>query len=143
MKSYLENLNLIDLISEKHSELRIRVRNSWAEKGEEPITDTESHILALLEREPLTVSQIARKINISRQGTHKCAQCLISKDYIRVEAIEGNSRDKILLLTDKGIRFCNETLIIKEKFEADIKKSIGEDNFKILKETLKATWFTS
>ena len=142
MKLYLENLNLVDLISEKHAKLRTMVRNSWAEKGEEPVTDTESRILALLEREPLTVSQIAIKIDMSRQGIHKCAQGLISREYIRVEAIEGNSRDKILLITDKGIRFCNETLIIKEKFEDDIKKSIGEDNFKILKETLKETWFT-
>lgn len=141
MQPYLENLNLIDLISKRHAQLRRLVREDWAQKGEDPLTGTESHILALLEREPMTVAQISRIIDISRQGIHKCVQGLISRDYIKVEPIEGNSRDKLLLLTAKGIRFCTETLVIKEKYEKSIKESIGEERFNLLKDCLKDSWF--
>ena len=141
MQSYITDLNLVDLISEKHAKLRKMVRDKWVEAGEEYITDTESYMLALLERESMTVAQLARKIDISRQGAHKCAKGLISRDYILVENIEGNSRDKALILTDKGHRFCEETLIIKKKIENDIKNSIGEDELELLRKYLSKTWF--
>jgi DNA-binding MarR family transcriptional regulator len=141
MQSYITDLNLVDLISEKHAKLRKMVRDKWVETGEEYITDTESYMLALLERQPMTVAQLARKIDISRQGAHKCSKGLISRGYILVENIEGNSRDKALILTDKGHRFCEETLIIKKKIENDIKNSIGEDELELLRKYLSKTWF--
>lgn len=143
MPAYFENedLNIIDLISEKHAQLRRMVRDTWAEQGECPITDTESYILALLQRKPMTVTQLSKIIDISRQGAHKCVQGLIAKNYIKAEILEGNCKNRILSLTDEGMQFCKETLIIKEKFEEEIKESIGEDCLNLLKEALKKTWF--
>lgn len=141
MSPYLNDLNIIDLISEKHAQLRRMIRDTWAEQGNPPITDTESYILALLQRQPMTVSQLAKIIDISRQGTHKCAQSLVSREYILVQSLEGNSRNKILVLSPKGLLFCNQTLVIKEKFEQDIKNTVGEDTFVVLKNVLKEKWF--
>ncbi|MDA3733557.1 helix-turn-helix domain-containing protein [Niameybacter massiliensis] len=141
MQSYFENLNIIDLISEKHAQLRKMVRDTWVEQGNHYLTDTESYILALVERSPMTVAQLARIIDISRQGAHKCVQGLISKGYIKSEILEGNCKNKVLTLTQKGILFRQETLTIKEKFEQDIKTSIGEEHFNLVKQTLQKTWF--
>ena len=79
--------------------------------------------------------------SISRQGAHKCAKGLIERGYIIIENQNVNSRDKILFLTEKGLRFCRETLILKEKFETDIINAIGEDKFQILKQCLSENWF--
>lgn len=141
MESFLKELNLIDLISEKHAKLRKMVRDAWVEKGEEEVTDTESYMLAIIERERITVAQIARKIGISRQGAHKCAQGLIGRGYIEIKNQEENSRDKVLILTGKGLNFMKETLLIKERLEVEIKEAIGTDNFYILKESLNKSWF--
>ena len=51
--------------------------------GEESVSDTESYMLALVEREKLTVAQLGRIIGISRQGAHKCAKSLIERGYLR------------------------------------------------------------
>lgn len=67
MSTYLENLNIIDLLSEKHAKLRKMVIETWIEMGEESVSDTESYMLALVEREKLTVAQLGRIIGISRQ----------------------------------------------------------------------------
>ena len=139
MSSYLENLNIIDLLSEKHAKLRKMVIETWIEMGEESVSDTESYMLALVEREKLTVAQLGRIIGISRQGAHKCAKSLIERGYLTME--NRNYRGKELLLTDKGIRFCRETLILKEKFEEEIKNNIGEKEFEILKKCLNKEWF--
>ena len=109
----------------------------WEKEG---FTDTESYILSLIEKNELTVAQISRIIGISRQGTHKCVKGLIEKDYIMIKNQDSISRDKILSLTTKGKKFCEETLILKEKFENEIIKFIGESNFKILKECLSEDW---
>lgn len=85
----LGDLNLIDLISEKHANLRKMVRDEWANKGEEYISDTESYMLALLERQKMTVSQLARQIDISRQGAHKCAKGLLERGYLEISAEDG------------------------------------------------------
>lgn len=141
MSSDFKNLNIIDLISEKHAKLRKMVIETWVERGEERVSDTESYMIALVERNELTVAQIGRIIGISRQGAHKCAKGLIERGYIIIEDKDVNSRDKILSLTEKGSRFCRETLILKEEFETNIINSIGEDKFKILKECLSQNWF--
>lgn len=141
MQSYLHHLNIIDLLSEKHAQLRKAVRDEWARQGNAPVTDTETYILALLQRNPMTIAQLARVIDISRQGTHKCVQNLISRNYIQVENLEGNSKSKLLVLTSKGILFCNETLIIKQKFEENIKNAIGEDHLILLRQVLQKEWF--
>ncbi|SCG95790.1 MULTISPECIES: MarR family winged helix-turn-helix transcriptional regulator [unclassified Romboutsia] len=141
MQSYFKDLNIIDLISEKHAKLRKLVRDKWVELGEEYISDTESYILAIIEREPMSVAQIARIIDISRQGVHKCTKDLILRGYIYTEYVEGNSRDKILLLTEKGKRFFEETLLLKESIEEEIKTSIGRKEFEILKDCLSKRWF--
>lgn len=141
MCSNFQGLNIIDLISEKHAKLRKMVIEAWVESGEERVSDTESYMLALIEKNELTVAQIGRIIGISRQGAHKCAKGLIERGDIIIENQNVNSRDKILFLTEKGLRFCRETLILKEKFETDIINAIGEDKFQILKQCLSENWF--
>lgn len=141
MCSNFQGLNIIDLISEKHAKLRKMVIEAWVESGEERVSDTESYMLALIEKNELTVAQIGRIIGISRQGAHKCAKGLIERGYIIIENQNVNPRDKILFLTEKGLRFCRETLILKEKFETDIINAIGEDKFQILKQCLSENWF--
>lgn len=141
MKSYLDTLNLIDLISEKHAKLRKIVINTWIENGEEEITDTESYMLSIIQREKTTVAKIAKIIGISRQGAHKCAKGLISRGYIEVENSNIKSKEKYLLITDKGRRFNNETLKIKEKLEDEIIQVIGKEKFRIIKEVFGESWF--
>ncbi|WP_419742283.1 MarR family winged helix-turn-helix transcriptional regulator [Paraclostridium dentum] len=141
MNSNFQSLNIIDLISEKHAKLRKMVIETWVEMGEERVTDTESYMLALIEKDKLTVAQIGRIIGISRQGAHKCAKGLIERGYIMIENKDINSRDKVLYLTEKGLRFCKETLILKEKFQNEIINSIGEEKFQILKDCLIQNWF--
>lgn len=141
MNSYLDNLNLIDLLSEKHAQLRKIVRDKWSENAGEYITDTESYIIALLERKAMTASQLARIIDISRQGAHKNTKNLIAKGYIEIENYDNSSRDKTLILTKKGEKFCEETLVLKNQLEKSIEEVIGTDNLTVLKLCLKETWF--
>ena len=57
MCSNFQGLNIIDLISEKHAKLRKMVIEAWVESGEERVSDTESYMLALIEKNELTATK--------------------------------------------------------------------------------------
>ena len=141
MQTYLNENNLVDLISDKHAKLRKMVIEAWIKSGEEEITDTESYMIALINIERTTVAQIAKKIGISRQGAHKCAKVLMERGYIKIEEHQDNSRDKFLCLTNNGRYFMDETLHIKRNIEDEIIKSIGREKFDMMKEIFSSSWF--
>ncbi|GKX68165.1 MarR family transcriptional regulator [Inconstantimicrobium mannanitabidum] len=140
MDDYLQELNLIDLISEKHKKLRREVMKLWLENGGEEVTDTEAHMLAMLEKSSLTIAESARKVGVTRQAAHKCAKKLIEQGYIKMEDIEGNKRDKLIVLTEKGKVYCSEMLKIKKKMEEEISMKIGRDNVEMIKMYLRRDW---
>lgn len=57
--------------------------------------------------------------------------------------INGNKRDKLILLTKKGEEYCNEMLKLKKQIEEEISINIGRENVEILKVTLRKNWLNS
>lgn len=140
MNDYLKDLDLIDLVSEKHKKLRKEVMKLWEKEHNLYISDSEAHMLGTINIKEMTVAEIARKMNISRQGAHKCAKKLIDNEYITMEPVEGNNRDKLLVLTKKGKEYCDEMLIFKQKVEEEVIRNLGYDSVKFLKDLLRRDW---
>ena len=140
MENYLGTLNLIDLISEKHKKLRKEVMKLWDEKHSEYISDSEAHMSGTINIREMTVAEVARKMNISRQGAHKCAKKLIDNGYIMLKSVEGNNRDKLIVLTEKGEEYCTEMLVLKKQVEEEIINKLGIKNIEFLKDFLRKDW---
>lgn len=137
MKKHLEDLNLIDLLSEKHLALRKRVN----ELDQNHVNKTETHILAVLaDHKSLSISEISRLINISRQGTHKSIKGLLTRGYVEVADVKDNQRDRYIVLTDEGVE-CNDNLLnIKRRMEEQILRKLGEEKINLIKDLLKEDW---
>ncbi|MEF2967026.1 MarR family winged helix-turn-helix transcriptional regulator [Paenibacillus sp. M1] len=137
MNDHMNQSNLIDLISDKHTALRKQV----GDLSDDGINKTEAHILAVLEAyHKLSISEVARKIGISRQGTHKSIQGLLAGEYIEVAHGQGNERDKQIVLTPKGADYCRQTAIIKDRLERQIADKLGKDQVELLKKMLREPW---
>ncbi len=137
MKEYIRGLNLIDLVSEKHKVLREKVS---VDSGD-PLNHTETHILAKLELHGrLSISDISRRISISRQGAQKVVNSLLEQGYVEAVQVEGNSRDKYISLTAGGLEVCRRMLEIKQKIEQEIAAKIGAEQVKLLKQLLAEDW---
>ena len=137
MKEYIRGLNLIDLVSEKHKVLREKVS---AGSGD-PLNHTETHILAKLELHGrLSISDISRRISISRQGAQKVVNSLLEQGYVETVQVEGNSRDKYISLTAGGLEVCRRMLEIKQRIEQEIAAKIGTEQVKLLKQLLAEDW---
>ncbi|MNI89578.1 hypothetical protein D3C76_1828170 [compost metagenome] len=54
--------------------------------------------------------------------------------------VEGNSRDKYIVLTAAGTEVCRRMLEIKQSIEQRIEGKIGADKVKLLKQLLAEDW---
>lgn len=137
MENNLPEINLIDLISEKHLALRKKV----AELDDSGLNKTETHILSVLESHPyLSISEISRHIHLSRQGAHKSVQGLLERELIETVDSEANHRDRYLAITPKG-RECNrQQLEIKLTLEQRILTKLGEDKASLIRSVFQEEW---
>ena len=134
----INNLNIIDLISEKHIALRREVEERWSKGGEEEVTHTEAMLLAKINMGRISLAEVARQANISRQAMHKCAKKLEDKGYLKFIASESNQT--YTELTEKGVLYCKKSDELKKKIENEISEIIRYENVKIIKDLLKEEW---
>lgn len=134
----IDNLNIIDLISEKHIALRREVEERWGKSGEEEINHTEAMLLAKINMGKISLAEVARQANISRQAMHKCAKKLEDRGYLRFISNENNQT--YTTLTEKGILYCKKSNELKEKVEKEIEDILGKENLKIIKNMLEKKW---
>lgn len=128
------NLNIIDLISEKHIVLRREVEDRWEAIEEEDISHTEALLLAKIEMGKISIAEVARQANISRQAMYKCAKKLELRGYLKFITDERNN--KYAHLTYKGKDYCKRSKELKISIEKEISDILGYENIKILKELL-------
>ncbi|WP_151737053.1 MarR family winged helix-turn-helix transcriptional regulator [Paenibacillus tengchongensis] len=137
MKDYFHELNLIDLLSEKHKALRDKLD----ENSGNPLNHTETHVIAKLELHgTLSISAISRMINISRQGAQKCVNGLLAEGYAEIAQAAGNGRDKHIALTSKGLETSRKLLECKQDIERNIAEKLGAERVESLKRLLAEDW---
>lgn len=132
------DLNIIDLISEKHIILRRDVEERWAECEEEDISHTEALLLAKVNMGKISIAEVARQANISRQAMFKCAKKLEMRGYLKFVISESNN--KYTELTDKGKDYCRKSTKLKEQIEREIANVIGKAELEVLKDLLSKDW---
>lgn len=133
-----KDLNIIDLISEKHIILRRNVEERWKICKEEEISHTEALLLAKIKMEKISIAEVARQANISRQAMFKCAKKLEARGYLKFVKNERNN--KYTELTEKGKNYCEKSKELKEKIEKEISIILGKDNLEMLKNLLVKDW---
>ncbi|EOU1113546.1 MarR family transcriptional regulator [Clostridium perfringens] len=132
------DLNIIDLISEKHIILRRSVEERWAELEEEDISHTEALLLAKINMGKISIAEVARQANISRQAMFKCAKKLEMRGYLKFVVNESNN--KYTELTDKGKDYCKKSTKLKEQMEREIAEVLGKEKVEALKDLLSRDW---
>src|SRR4051812_41846163 len=97
----VEQLDLFDLISERHGTIRKMLEEKWNETSDISISNSEWYIMSKVNNNQPTISMIAKDVQISRQAVHKFTKNLESKRL--VDILPGNNnRDKCIQLTELG-----------------------------------------
>lgn len=136
----INSLTLIDLISERHAQLRKELEQRWNAQSTVQFTHTEWHLLAKIEQKHISISQAAQIIGISRQAMQKCVKKLEDQGIITSTFHEGNRRDKFLSLTKAGAEYCLQNNELKDALEQELEQSLGKKEIACLKELFKKEW---
>ncbi len=140
MRPELQNLDLIDLISERHLQLRRFIEKKWNDTSSIYISNSEWFIMARVYKRKPTISYVAKNVDISRQATHKFVKSLQAKGLIEVKTMENNNRDKCIELTELGVECYEKNLEMKAVLVNRIADKIGIENVSFLKDVLRDDW---
>ncbi|MFJ7727342.1 MarR family winged helix-turn-helix transcriptional regulator [Neobacillus sp. NPDC097160] len=138
--SELQNLDLIDLISERHSLVRKISEKAWNDKSEIYISNSEWYIMARIYKKRPTISYVTKNVEISRQAIHKFIKNLSAKGLVEINNLENNKKEKCIQLTALGEECYEKNEALKAQLENKIAEKIGAEQVKNLKDLLKLDW---
>ncbi|WHZ05562.1 winged helix DNA-binding protein [Neobacillus sp. YX16] len=138
--SELQHLDLIDLLSERHSLVRKISETSWNNQSEIHISNSEWYIMARIYKRKPNISYITKNVEISRQAIHKFINKLSEKGLVQVENVENNKKEKCIQLTALGEECYEKNEALKAQLENKIAEKIGPEQVSVLKEILKLDW---
>jgi len=104
------------------------------------LTLTQIRVFAFLRDRDITISEMAKLLNISRQAAQKTISQL--QDYGLIELIESpaNLSAKLIKLTEEGRKLKAWSKRATAKSEKDLASRIGAEKVGILKEILNTEW---
>ena len=136
----LQSLDLIDLISERHIQLRRITEDLWNDNSDIYISNSEWFIMARIYKKQPTIAYVSKHVDISRQATHKFMKNLEGKGLLKISSLENNKKDKCVQLTELGEQCYEKNEALKADLEKKIIDKVGNEKFGILKEILKLDW---
>ena len=136
----LQNLDLIDLLSERHSLVRSISEKVWNDQSEIYISNSEWYIMARIYKKQPSISYVTKNVEISRQAIHKFIQKLSEKGLVEINNVENNKKEKCIRLTALGEECYEKNAALKNQLENKIAEQIGAEQVRILKDLLKLDW---
>ncbi|WP_338471697.1 MarR family winged helix-turn-helix transcriptional regulator [Niallia sp. XMNu-256] len=140
MDRNLEELDLFDLLSERHYQLRNLTEKLWNDHSDIYISNSEWFIMARTYKKQPTIAYISKHVDISRQATHKFIKNLEAKGLVEVKNVENNKKEKCLRLTPLGEECYEKNEALKATLEKKVQEQIGTDRLLALKEVLALDW---
>lgn len=135
-----EKLDLIDLLSERHSMLRRIAEKAWNDNSEIYISNSEWYIMARVYKKQPAISYVTKNVDISRQAIHKFIKNLAAKGLVEVGSVENNKKEKSIRLTALGEACYEENEAMKARLENQIAEKIGLADVTALKALLALDW---
>ncbi|THE13753.1 MarR family transcriptional regulator [Bacillus timonensis] len=140
MDPVLQQLDLIDLISERHGQLRGIAEKLWNETSDFAISNSEWYIMSRIYKKQPTIAYVSKNVDITRQATHKFIKNMKAKGLVNVMDVEHNRKEKSIELTPFGEECYEKNESLKAKIEKQLAEKIGEDQIELLKNVLKMDW---
>lgn len=136
----LHELDFIDLLSERHAQLRQLTETAANVDQESKISSSEWYIISIIGAETYTLSELTALVKLTRQAIHKTIKQLEQKELVVLKAVTGNKKEKCVNLTTLGHDLWQRNQTYQQELEQHIKTTIGVAQFEQLKVLLQTDW---
>ena len=130
MELDLKNLDLIDILSERHLQLRKITEKRWNASSDIYLSNSEWFIMARIYKKQSTIAYVSKHVDISRQATHKVIKSLEAKGLVEINNMENNKKNKRIRLTQLGEECYEKNESLKANLETEIANKLDPGQLK-------------
>lgn len=116
------------------------LRASLSARGMGDITPSQSMVFAHMDREGTTISELARRIGVTRQAVQQQVGELAASGLMALEPVEGDRRARRVVLTDRGRENVTAALETFAALERELAARIGVREVRALRGALERDW---
>lgn len=134
------SFSLHQLLLSRFNWMNARLMDSAARHGYGEVTDAMSRLFAHLAGRPVGLSELARRLAVSRQAVHQLANEAAALGLVEFVPSESDGRVKLLRFTQKGWAMSDVAVREIQAIEAMLAQHIGADDVTQLKRLLAQPW---
>lgn len=114
------------------------LRNSLAEQGFQDLGRSYGYVLRSLDSRPMNISELADRLEISKQGAAQIVDEMQRRGYVERRADPTDGRAKLLYLTDRGIEALGAARAFHRRYEKRLIRAHGAEAVGALRTLLAA-----
>lgn len=119
----------------EHRVMALAERNGYPH-----VTTAMNRLFAHLGGKPLGLSELARRLSVSRQAVHKLAQEAEKLGLVEFVSSEEDGRVKLLRFSQKGWRMSEKAAASFAEIEQELAAHIGDEEVETLRRILALPW---
>lgn len=132
---------LHQLLLNRSQWMNTRLVERAARNGYGEVTDAMARMFAHLAKgRPLGLSELARRLAVSRQAVHQLANEAAALGLVEFVPSESDGRVKLLRFTQKGWAMSDSAVRELQTIEAELAAQIGTEDLAALKRILARAW---
>lgn len=135
-----DQLTLRTLLMLRHEELYDRAFATAGDYGYGDVTPAMARLFVQVAREPLSISELARRLAISRQSVHETVSTACRLGLVELVDDPANRRVRLVRFTENGKRMSRTVVAVERQVERELAKRIGAGNVAQLRRILAMDW---
>jgi DNA-binding MarR family transcriptional regulator len=108
--------------------------------GATPVSPTQAQLFAALDDQGTTISELARRMGVTRQTAHQAVHGLVAAGLLEQTPDPTSARQRLIRRTAEGERIHRQAGLILERLEEQLAERIGRENADALRTALEAPW---
>ncbi len=111
---------------------QLQIEALISDAGYENLLPANASALYLINRIPaMSISDLARKLDITRQGASKVVFKLVKLGYLEVQPSIKSSREKSLFASERGVGYLIARKLAAEQVEVKFNQNLGDAQYKL------------
>ncbi|MFE9707444.1 MarR family winged helix-turn-helix transcriptional regulator [Streptomyces sp. NPDC005930] len=108
--------------------------------GASQVSLTQLGLFSVLDEDGTTVSELARRMGVTRQTAHQAVHGLVHLGLLEQAPDPASARRRLIRRTPSGRRAHQEANLVLERLEGTLAERIGSDAVGALRAALEAPW---
>ncbi|MEV0528201.1 MarR family transcriptional regulator [Streptomyces sp. NPDC050439] len=134
--------NLPQLLGDARRWFEDALLASLEEAGESRVSPTQAGLFAVLDDEGTTVSELARRMGVTRQTAHQAVHGLVAAGLLEQAPDPTSGRQRLIRRTAEGERTHRRAEMVLRRVEQELAARIGERAAHALRTALELPWGT-